>query len=66
MVTRLTSAVTHICQLAGHDHPRCKALQVTEADGTITRTRRHAPNWLTFAGFLEDMGERPPGTTLTD
>lgn len=43
---------------------RCKALQVTEADGTVTRTRKHDRNWLTFAGFLKDMGERPAGTTL--
>jgi hypothetical protein len=43
---------------------RCKALEVTEADGTITRTRKHDAHWITFAGFHKDMGDRPPGMTL--
>jgi hypothetical protein len=43
---------------------RCKARAVTEADGTITRTRKHAANWITFPGFYKDMGDRPTGMTL--
>ena len=43
---------------------RCKVSEITEADGTVTQVRRHDPKWLAFSGFLEDMGERPAGTTL--
>jgi len=43
---------------------RCKALEIIEADGTISRTRKHDHAWLKFENFQRDMGDRPSGKTL--
>lgn len=43
---------------------RCKAAAYVGEDGQTVYPRRYWGEWRTFDGFLKDMGERPPGTTL--
>jgi hypothetical protein len=43
---------------------RCKAMGITEADGTHTIVRGYQISWREFDNFLTDMGPRPLGHTL--